>query len=152
MRQTSLRRFSNVLAGTLMRLTHRRCRRNVLPNTQIKLIHFNDQYWRPGPYCDIITMSHWYVNKTDQFETSQRCTNWHISETDQINTLQKRLNWYLNETDVFVATYYLVPWQLSLISDLRYLFNWLKMRAVQSLNISCYLIWYDLGFLAKKNF
>ena len=56
-------------------------------------------------YCDIITTSRWYVNKTDQFETSKRCTNSHISDTDQLNTLQKRFNRYLNETVVFVATY-----------------------------------------------
>ena len=54
---------------------------------------------------NLAVTSHWYVNKTDQFKASQRCTNWHMSETDQLNTLQKRFNWYLNETHVFVATY-----------------------------------------------
>ena len=104
MRPTSLRRLSDVLADTLISLNHRRCRRNILPSTQIKLIHFSDQYYRPGPCCDIITTSHWYVNKTYQIETSQRCTNWHISETDQLNTLQKRFNWYLNEADNVLAS------------------------------------------------
>ena len=36
--------ISDVLAGTLMKLTHWRCRKNVRPSTQIKLIYFNDQY------------------------------------------------------------------------------------------------------------
>ena len=42
----SLSRFSDILAGTLMRMNQWKCRKSVLPSTQIKLIPFNDQYYR----------------------------------------------------------------------------------------------------------
>ena len=105
MRLTSLI-HSDVLAGTLSRLNYLRCWRNVLSSTQKKLTHYSEQIKRPWPCWDIIATSHlvrewdgpiwdvfatpnWYVNKADQFEMSQRCTNCYLSETDQFNTLQR---------------------------------------------------------------
>ena len=101
-----------------MRLNHQRCQKNVLPGIQKKLTYFAGQFEHPGPCSDIITMSqlvrhydkpisdasatsHWYVIKTNQFETLWRCTNWYLSETDQLDTSQRQFDRYLNKIDVF---------------------------------------------------
>ena len=89
--RTMLRRHRDVATGTSMRRT----------------------------YFRRLSTSHWYVNKTDQFETSQRRTNWYLSQSDQLNTSQRRHNWYLNETDVFETPQRRTTWNLwssSLIS------------------------------------
>ena len=41
--------FSWITVVTLMRQNHWKWRKNVRPSTPIKLIHFTDQYQRPGP-------------------------------------------------------------------------------------------------------
>ena len=45
--------------------------------------------------------SHWHLNKTDQFETSQRRTNCYLNGTDKLETSQRRHNRYLNGTYQF---------------------------------------------------
>ena len=34
-----------------------------------------------GHICDVFATSHWYVDKTSQFEMSQQRTNWYLSES-----------------------------------------------------------------------
>ena len=58
-----------------------------------------------GPIWDIFSTSHWYINKTNQFGTSQQCTNWYLIETDQLNRWQRHHNWYLNKTNIFETLY-----------------------------------------------
>ena len=142
MRLTSLRCCSDILAGTLKRLNYLKCWRNVLPSTQQKLTNYSEQFKRhwscwdiittsqlscqlDGPISDVFATSHWYVNKTDQCETSWQCTNWYLSETDQLSTPQRRFNSYLNETDIFEmlqqgTSWY--PWSLFLISLISFRF------------------------------
>ena len=45
-----------------------------------------------GHICDVFATSHWYVDKTSQFEMSQQRTNWYLSETDQLSTSQNYLS------------------------------------------------------------
>ena len=93
--------------------------------TKKKLNHFIEQCECPRPCKDIIMASirrtylHWYINKTNQFETWQRHTNSYLSETDQLNTLQSRFNWYLDETNIFETSWRRIAWYLG--RHLRYL-------------------------------
>ena len=43
--------------------------------------------------------SHRNLNKTNQFETSQRLTNCYLNGTDELEMTQRHRNWYLNGND-----------------------------------------------------
>ena len=176
MRPSILRRFRNVLAGTLMRLNQRRRQKHVLPSTRKKLpilvtnLNVLDYAKASSPHLN------WYVNKTDLPETILRrvtgtqikSTNLchpsddtkYLSETNQLKTRQRSFSWCLNETDFFETyqrtSWYQLVWSLPLTTGICYLFNLLKIKMVHSIYSSCYLIWFHLvavtGFLASNVF
>ena len=79
-----------------------------------EMLSRNVNFW-DGSFWDVVTTSHWYLNKTDQFDTSLRRTNCYLNGIDEPETSQliPKWNWW---TWGVIITYWLVrewEWPLS---------------------------------------
>ena len=66
--------YSNLRHSSQNTVYHRPCWHVIMTSQLVR-------EW-DGHICDVFATTHWYVDKTSQFETSQQRTNWYLSETD----------------------------------------------------------------------